>query len=401
MYEFKIGICATEHDNFVKENPLCNLLQSSAWAQVKDNWRSEIIGVYDEGVLVASALVLIRPLPMHFTMLYTPRGPVMDYNNAELVRFFMLNLKKYGKKQHALFIKLDPPIHYKDFQLGEEQTSHASADTIIQHLKESGAIHQGLTMDMKETIQPRFQANIYCENFTDEKLPKNTKKMMKIAEKKGVTIRLGQEEVVDDFAKIIQLTTERQHISLRNSDYFKKLLTIYPESAFIMLAEVNLKERYEETKKRYEVNQMELAKLKENQVKKRHNLEELETSLTREIGELEESMAYSGDTAVIAGALAVTFGSTSEILYAGMDEKYKRYMPAYLTWYYAISECFVRGCKTCNMGGLEGSLNDGLIKFKANFNPTINEFIGEFDLPVNRLLLKASEYAYKMKKQKK
>ena len=32
--------------------------------------------------------------------------------------------------------------------------------------------------------------------------------------------------------------------------------------------------------------------------------------------------------------------------------------------------------ESCNMGGLEGSLNDGLIKFKANFNPTINEFIG-------------------------
>ena len=49
--------------------------------------------------------------------------------------------------------------------------------------------------------------------------------------------------------------------------------------------------------------------------------------------------------------------------------------------------------------GLEGSLNDGLIKFKANFNPTINEFIGEFDLPVNKLLFKASEYAYKLRKQ--
>ena len=40
------------------------------------------------------------------------------------------------------------------------------------------------------------------------------------------------------------------------------------------------------------------------------------------------------------------------------------------------------------------------IKFKANFNPTINEFIGEFDLPVNKLLFKASEYAYKLRKQK-
>ena len=34
------------------------------------------------------------------------------------------------------------------------------------------------------------------------------------------------------------------------------------------------------------------------------------------------------------------------------------------------------------MGGVEGSLDDGLTKFKDNFNPTINEMIGEFDIPV-------------------
>lgn len=48
------------------------------------------------------------------------------------------------------------------------------------------------------------------------------------------------------------------------------------------------------------------------------------------------------------------------------------------------------------MGGLEGSLNDGLIKFKVNFNLMINEFIGEFDLLVNKLLFKVSEYVYKL-----
>ena len=51
---------------------------------------------------------------------------------------------------------------------------------------------------------------------------------------------------------------ERQHISLRNSDYFKKLLNIYPEDSFIMLAQVNLKERLDSTRQRYDKNQKRL-----------------------------------------------------------------------------------------------------------------------------------------------
>ena len=66
--------------------------------KVKDNWGSEIVGVYEKDTLVASSLVLIKPLPAGFTMLYTPRGPVMDYTNERLVSYFMAELKKFGKK---------------------------------------------------------------------------------------------------------------------------------------------------------------------------------------------------------------------------------------------------------------------------------------------------------------
>lgn len=401
MFEFKSNVPAEEHDRFVETNPLCNLLQSSSWAEVKDNWGSDIVGVYEDGRLVASSLVLTRRLPLNFSMLYTPRGPVLDYSNKELLNFFMGELKKFAKKKRALFIKMDPAIYYKEFHLGEEQVINPEAEVSIQNLKDSGAKHQGLTMEMDATIQPRFQANIYKEDFSEEQLSKSTKKMINQARKKGVMVYSGHSELVDDFAKVIECTTERQNISLRDGEYFEKLLKIYPNNSFIKLAKVNLKQRYLETKERFDKNKQDLANLKENQVKKRHNLEELNSSLTRELAELEESMAQAGDEVIVAGALAVTFGTTSEILYAGMDDRYKRYMPAYLTWFETISECFERGCLTCNMGGLEGSLSDGLIKFKANFNPTINEFIGEFDLPVNSLLFKASEYAYKLKKKKK
>lgn len=43
------------------------------------------------------------------------------------------------------------------------------------------------------------------------------------------------------------------------------------------------------------------------------------------------------------------------------------------------------------MGGVEGSLDDGLTKFKDNFNPTINEFIGEFDIPVYPIMYRLTQ----------
>ena len=37
MYQFIDSVDPREHDAFVKAHPLCNLLQSSAWAEVKSN----------------------------------------------------------------------------------------------------------------------------------------------------------------------------------------------------------------------------------------------------------------------------------------------------------------------------------------------------------------------------
>ena len=43
MYTVKIGLPAAEHDAFIKASNSTNLLQSSNWVKVKDNWRHESI----------------------------------------------------------------------------------------------------------------------------------------------------------------------------------------------------------------------------------------------------------------------------------------------------------------------------------------------------------------------
>ena len=110
MYSYKIGISAEEHDHFVKNSDQVNLLQSSNWAKIKDNWNNERIGFYKDGRLVATASILIRRLPLGLTMLYIPRGPIMNYSNIELVTFVIDSLKKLQKQNVHFLLNLTHPL---------------------------------------------------------------------------------------------------------------------------------------------------------------------------------------------------------------------------------------------------------------------------------------------------
>lgn len=83
-----------------------------------------------------------------------------------------------------------------------------------------------------------------------------------------------------------------------------------------------------------------------------------------------------------------------------MNDEFKRLMAPYLTWYKTMEKCFEMGCLTSNMGGIEGDLKGGLVDFKEIFYPRINEFIGEFDLPVNRFLYGISIKVYKKRQDR-
>ncbi len=45
----------------------------------------------------------------------------------------------------------------------------------------------------------------------------------------------------------------------------------------------------------------------------------------------------------LAGTLTINFGTTSENIYAGMDEDFKHYQPALLTWVRTAKQAFERG----------------------------------------------------------
>ena len=399
MYTYKIGISAQEHDDFVKASSQTNLLQSASWAKVKDNWDNERIGFYKNDQLVASASILIKPLPLGMTMLYIPRGPIMDYQNQELLQFVLTSLKKFAKTKKALFIKFDPSLFIVQAQIGEDRKEQQETLDVIQNLQKAGAIWVGRTESLDETIQPRFQANIYKDNFSEELLSKSTRQAIRTARNKGIQVQFGGKELLDDFSALMKKTENRKSIHLRGQDYYQKLLDTYPEHSYITLASIDLNERLESLQAQKVKAEKEASKFTEKtKPGKIENNKQEQKRLQEEMNFLSEKIAQGTTNVPLSGTLVLEYGATSENIYAGMDEEYRRYQPALLTWYETAKHAFERGADWQNMGGVENDLDGGLYHFKSKFNPTIEEFVGEFNLPTNPLY-HLSNLAYTLRKK--
>ena len=399
MYTYKIGISAQEHDDFVKQSSQTNLLQSASWAKVKDNWDNERIGFYRNNQLVASASILIKPLPLSMTMLYIPRGPIMDYQDQELLDFVLTSLKKFAKTKKALFIKFDPSLFLVQNQSGEERQDNPKTLDLINNLQKAGAIWLGRTELLDETIQPRFQANIYKDNFSEELLSKSTRQAIRTARNKGIQVQFGGSELLDDFSALMKKTENRKSIHLRGQDYYQKLLDTYPEQSYITLASINLNERLESLQVQKSKAEKEASKFTEKtKPGKIENNKQEQKRLQEEMDFLAEKMTQGAITVPLSGTLVLEYGTTSENIYAGMDEEYRRYQPAILTWYETAKHAFERGSNWQNMGGVENDLDGGLYHFKSKFNPTIEEYAGEFNLPTNPLY-HLSNIAYTLRKK--
>lgn len=396
---FSLNIDKNTYESFVSSHIMCNLLQSYDWANVKDNWDHLYTGVYEKDKLIASSLVLIRHLPLGFTMFYLPRGPILDFDNKDLLTYFFNELKKVAKKYHCIFIKFDPGIIISSFHLNEEK-KYDDYQNQLDNILSLGAIHYGFTQDFHATIQPRYHMVEYKEDFGMDTLSKKGKKNIKTAQKQNLKIKYGHLDLLDDFVAVMKCTEQRKNILLRGKEYYLHLLKTYKENAFITLAYFPIKEMLHDTELRYEKCLEDLKVCPENAKKKRFTLEELKSSLENKISQYSQDLNKYGEEICVAGTLSVKYGNTSEILYAGMNDEFKRLMAPYLTWYKTMEKCFEMGCLTSNMGGIEGDLKGGLVDFKEIFYPRINEFIGEFDLPVNRFLYEISIKVYKKRQDR-
>lgn len=391
-YQFKSNISKKEYDEFVVNFPSTSFMQTSKWSEVKSAWFSDFVGMYENKKLVCAAMILKRNLFFGKKLFYVPRGFVIDYKNKELLKDFILNLKKYTKENNGIDIKIDPFVCFNQDSIetikkGKEKEIRkpfiSDTNTIDKNLKELGFIHGGYKKEVNAYIQPRYtmaislkdkDGNVFDKEALRRTFPKNTRNYIgNYQEQRGVEFSYSKsKEDIKYLIEVLNCTEKRQHINLRNEAYFKKIMELFPENAVLFFARVNINKYIS-----FLENDM-----KENETKKEFCEKQINEAL--KIKEEYGNNPLAGATIVMMPTCKTGI-KTASFLYAGTNTNI---LPSLKItnglMFYRLCYCLDNGCDYCDLGGVDGSLEDHLSTFKSKFNPEVLELVGEYDLVVSK-----------------
>ncbi|NDL66151.1 peptidoglycan bridge formation glycyltransferase FemA/FemB family protein [Anaerotalea alkaliphila] len=386
MMEFMENLDPVRFARFNETHPMGEALQSEEWGRLKSKgeWSHELVGMTRQGEMAAAAMLLRRKLPVPGkSILYSPRGFVLDYSDHGLVRNFTQAVRKYAQKTGAILVKIDPAVPYRQHDIDGNLVEGGLDNTpLVEFLKSLGYIHKGTKLDF-DGVQPRFVFQLDIRKGKEELLASfhhKTRYNIKLAEKKGIEIHEGNREDLVEFERIMRVTGERDSFLTRPLWYFQDMydilvpagkMKLYMARYNIRKALKTLEEELEAMRRKTKVDPQALEKLEAQKA------------------EVEAQLAQHPDGVVVSGTILLVNGKTAWYLYGASDNLYRNLMPNYLIQWKMIQDAMDLGCTLYDFRGISGDLDPnnhlyGLYRFKRGFNGEFVEYIGEFDLPVSK-----------------
>lgn len=318
--------------------PGASLLQTSQWAEVKIRMGWEpFFKVWkgSNGEIEAAALILKKPFKFGFCFLYVPRGPLMNWNDESLRDKVLADLAAFGKEQHAVFVKIDPDVPTCFGEPGtDEARENPAGQSLLKYYDANGWRHS------PQQIQFANSVWIDTEPSEDELLAnmkQRTRYKVRLASKKGVTVRRGTPEDFEPIAALYAETSERDGFLIREKDYY---LDVW---------------------QRFYAADM----------------------LTPLIAEVEGNM--------VAAVMIFTVGNTARYVYGMSGAEHREKMPNYLLQWEAIRLAKEKGCKTYDLWGAPDEFKEddrmwGVYQFKRGLGGYVVTTPGAYDLPLKPFL---------------
>ena len=300
-----------------EEEKKCHYAQGPEWAKIKDDWKNEVIILRDEkGKIKAALSLLIRKLPyINSCLMYAPRGPVCDIDDENSFKELMQEADKLAKKYKAFMLKIDPDI------LAENQEFKNMAI-------KCGFKVEDKIKNVNTLLQPRFVFRLDLKGKTEDEVfasfHSKTRYNIRLAGKKGVTLREGTREDLKQFQDILETTGERDGFYIRRKEYFEKIYDSFDkEHLKLVFAD------------------------------------------------------YKGKP--IACVLNIFYGNKEWYLYGGSLNEHRNLMSTYLLQWEMIKEAIARGMDCYDFRGVCATdathYNEGLYRFKKGFNADFVEFM--------------------------
>lgn len=315
-----------EIKEFLQKHSKTNFMQSPEWAKVKTEWKNEFIVVRDkENKIKGTMSILLRKIPIiNRYIMYAPRGFVCDIYDKETLKELTEKATEIAKKYKAFIFRLDPDILQSDEEFKK----------IIQEL---GYKTKDNIKSINDVIQPKYVFRLDLRDKTEDELlasfESKTRYNIRLAGRKGVTVREGTREDLPIFYNIMKTTGSRDEFFIRPLSYFEKIYDeMSPNHVKLLIAE------------------------------------------------------YEGKP--IASVFPILYGDKVWYLYGGSSNEHRNLMPNYLLQWEMIKWAKQNNGNWYDFRGVSGfkSENDpqyGVYKFKKGFNPVFMEFINEMYIVYN------------------
>jgi len=215
-----------EWNEVISHLPEPHFLQTWEWARVKAMYGwipMPYIWLEDSGNIVAAAMILkkqilSRGFTARLSILYAPKGPLLDWNNAALRTRVLSDLQTLAKKQSAIFLKIDPDIILgRGVPNSENDVIDNSGQAARSELTRKGWVYSSDQIQFQNTVLVDLSSS---EAEMLERMKPKTRYNVRLAEKKGVTVRTGTVHDLPMLYRMYAETSIRDGFVIRDENYY-------------------------------------------------------------------------------------------------------------------------------------------------------------------------------------
>ena len=390
-----------------KNNNRYFLQQAAVYSKMQNfnNLKTKILAVKENNKILAYSTFIYFPYRKFFYKVTAQHGPIMDYSNNELVRFYMTELKNYFAKDfRVLCVRVNPFLNehiYKDIEYVETTEDAIKTDKILTSLG-----YKPLNDDLftNPTLASRCVfSKPLDENITESNLLKNVSQIARYTinrtMKEGVQVReidIFNEEDAKIFDEINRDTEERIDFSIRDNTYFKSLKNNIGDKAHYLVSYIDCDQFVETTTTTIANLEKERDDLKEkleqgkvNAKKATNRLKEFDENIAiwyKKIDKIKELKEENGNVINLSCATFIESGQDLIYFTSGAMRKFHRYEGPYAILFHMMKYAIKNNFKYFNFFGTskdfesEEAADYGVLQFKRNFNGNIEYFMDNYEI---------------------
>lgn len=393
-----------EFDKFASKHKYRNFYQNSKYGNLMKNFGFSIhyMGfTNNNNELVGASLILYRNIILDYKYAYAPNGMLIDYSDCDFLKELTEKLKKLLFKQNFILLKIDPLIHCSERdEFGNIISYNPEINDLMETIQKAGYIHYGFN-SFFETSKARWNAITKLGKSNEkihELLNKQTRNKINKANKQGVIVYKANKKDLPIFYEFIK----KKHN--RNLNYYEKFFEEFKDDIELYLAKIEPEKYVRMAKNAYEkelaINEKLAEQIKENSTKtldikklinKKMESDKVLSNEEINLNKATNMFQNQKDGIIIGGAIIIKYDSGINLLIEGFNEKYKNYNPNYYLKWELIKKFNDENYRFINLNAITGEFKyknkySGLNEMKLGFNATAIEYIGEFDLVINKTL---------------